>query len=314
MIKYVLHIVCVLVISSHLNSQIYNLIYGKVENFKWVHDTLASEQSSLFTDYYFQEDYLSAIKNLDSLLKSGKNNLPLSFNKALCYSKLGESDSSIRYITMYLANPVDQLSLGLIENSVMRDIVQSNKELSEQYLAKKDTFCTNLTNCDFALLIQYIDGREQEILMDTRFMDHQNEALKCSLLRQNSDLITKGLKRNKLPDRTEIGSTYDYLSLIILHMDCNPKLQKKLAKQFLKNEIKHKENTGRAAYALDRSLRNLNKKQKYGSIIDHRTDEQMSLYNYRGSVKALNRRRKKIGLVPIEVEMKTVVINKKING
>lgn len=275
------------------------------------YDTLASAYSSQFMDSYSGKNYEKAILFLDSIELMGKKDHRTIYNKAICYKYLNQDSNCERYIREYLQYPLEKIKMGYVTQSILKDCYQGKIDLNRRVDSLINLKYKDVSDPDLALIIECLDAKEQEILMDSAYMNNRKMEDRYARLEANFNIIYPSIKKNKsLPSFKTVGQSLYFFELMVLHMDYNPKLQLKLGKKILASSLKNGNDVGRTLYCIDRALRNLNRKQKYGSIILNRGQSDSEIYKYKGSLKMLNRRRFKYGLVPIEEEKSTYQINK----
>ena len=296
--------------SNMVNAQLYNLIYMKIENGQITRNYNADEYAAYFMMAFSEKDYNKAINYLDSIDLLGEGDHKTLYNKAICYAHLENTDSVQKYIADYLFYEGEyQKRPGIFKFSLLFDYITKDELLLAEYAKLENTFCDTLSNCDFSMRIQVCDFKEQEILMDRTFINNKKVELRYELMANNSEPIIQILEKQGLPTKKEIGTSLALLEIIILHMDYSPKEQLKWSKKMLRVSEKQAYSARRAIYAIDRSLRNMERKQKYGSLIDNRGTSESSVYPYRGSLKRLNKRRKKYQLHPLAEESNSGIIN-----
>ena len=303
-----------IVISNVTYAQLYNLYYIKIDSGKFYYDTLSNSYSIQFMNNYSGKNYSKAISYLDSLCLNGKNDFKIDYNKAICYKKLNYEDSAYYYASKYIHNQdISKILIGLIKKSILFDNLKSDEMLIDYLNNLEKIKYKSLTKLDFAYEIEYRDALEQEILMDTMYYGNNNLKDKYFKLKKNADPIIYYLDNNiNFPTIDEIGNASNLLFLIILHMDYDPENQYILANKLLDIADINNYPKGKILYCIDRSLKNQNKKQKYGSIIINRSLPDAKIYKYKGSQKKINKLRAKYNLVPIEEEIKNQQINKEL--
>lgn len=307
-------IALLLILAKGVNAQLYNLIYMKIENGQMIRNMDAEIYAYSFMKSYSGKNISEAVRYLDSIALAGENDYKLMFNKAVCYSILKEEDSTQKYLTAYLQCEGNFSKVpGVIKYSNLAQSIEKNEKLKVLYSQLEDEFCQTVTNCELALKIQFCNFKEQEIMMDTAFNNGKNTAVKYDLMRDNFSFIKDQLNGIGFPNKEEIGASLGLLRVLILHMDYDPKEQLKWAKKMLRQAKKDGSDFGNIIYAIDRSLKNQGKKQKYGSIIYNRGTKESQIYIYRGSLKRLNKRRAKFDLNAISEDESSILINESIS-
>lgn len=287
-------------------------MYMEFKDGKISYDTIASNYSNRFTDNFSSKDYEKSMLFLDSLELIGKKDYKIVYNKAICYYYLNQQKKCEDCILEYIKYPIDKIKIGLITNSILGNYCKSETKIKSIIDSLIKLKYQTVSDPNLTMVLECVDAKEQEILLDTMYMNNRNLDDRYHRLKINFNIVNSYIKENGLPSFKTVGKSVSLFELMILHMDYNPKLQLKIAKKMLSSHIENGYDIGRTLYCIDRALRNLGKKQKYGSIILKRGKPESKIYKYRGTLKKINRKRAKYKVVSINQEKLNLQINQAI--
>jgi hypothetical protein len=142
--------------------------------------------------------------------------------------------------------------------------------------------------------IAYYAMIDQELLSLPRFFDGKNGEELDSLQWANFKKVIALIDTSDLPTREELGDEIGRIPTFLRHLDHKPKFQVRMGERMIRDSAKGYSVRG-AAILIDEGVENQGKPPRYG-IIEEETGHLERL----GELEATNRRRRKIGLEPIE--------------
>lgn len=294
------------------HSQLYNLIYmdnvDGSSNFDYNSNAYASQFSSSFSG----ENYEEAVLFLDSLENNGRWDHKIAFNKSICYKYMNNTDLCVSYLKKYLSFPTKSIKPGLVKKSGLFEVVENNKKLKKLLNKHIRKAYFKIQNKEFAMELEYRNAREQEILMDSSYLNNRNIGRRYERLAENVIPIIEYIQNYGLPTEKQIGSAVGIFSIMVLHMDYEPETQVEISRKMLSAAKENGYNVCTVLYAIDRGLKNLGLEQEFGSMIRYRGTDHSEIYKYQGTLEELNARRQKYGLVPMEIEVTNYQINQMV--
>ena len=142
--------------------------------------------------------------------------------------------------------------------------------------------------------IAYYGMIDQELLGLPRFFDFKNEEQQDSLKWENFKKVIAMIDTSELPTRKELGDELGEIHYMLRHLDHKPKFQVRMGERMIRDSAKRYSVRG-AAILIDEGVENQGEAPRYGVI-----EEETGHLERLGELEATNRRRKRIGLEPIE--------------
>lgn len=175
------------------------------------------------------------------------------------------------------------------------------------YYQNKYAIDNKLRHPEVLSKLQYLDGREQEILGNTNYWQKDGSAGEA-LLKNNFTEFAALIDTTNLPGHEDIGKGTGLVQLIVLHCDYYPSIQYNLGKKILISKEKGYD-PKMGAYIIDRSLQNMGKPQLYGTVLLKNNTGEEILYQY-DDLEEVKKRREKLHMQTIEEYLKNKSITK----
>jgi hypothetical protein len=259
-------------------------------------------------DFYF-EKLDSSIYHYKKLLLLKPEYYQGHYNIARAYAKNKDYINAILSIEKYVKFSKEECRCSYLNNSDFENICDTAFNNSKRKCCEKFEIYVKekkLTKPALLLQLENYVGKEQEVLGDRHWNGKNRE--RDSILKINFLEFTQIVDTINFPTETEIGKGVGSVSVIILHADYFPSIQNSLGQKLLKLETKGYD-PKTAAYIIDRSLRNMNKPQLYGTILIKKNGKDYALYDY-DDIEKLKERRKNLCFQPIEDYMQNLSITK----
>jgi hypothetical protein len=289
-----------------LRAQIYqHFIF--IEGKPFVYDVPNQQLAEKAIGFYYQGINDSAIFYYKKLIEQKPNYYQAYFNIAKIYARQKDYLNVEKSLIKYVQYAKENCSCSFLNETEEFKTFSDSTSLA---LIKKDC-CANhekyvsdnkLAKPDLLLALQFIEGKEQEILGN-------NIANREELLKANFSEFNRIVDTTFLPGHSDIGKGTALVELIVLHTDYYPEIQNSLGKKILISAETKGYNPKMAAYIIDRSLRNMNKPQLYGTILIQNEKGESISYQY-DNYDALVKRRKELGFQSLEDFLKNKSITK----
>lgn len=230
------------------------------------------------------------------------------YELAALYSIARNNDSAFLYLGRAAA--LDS-TINFLVNPDFLFICNDDRwaEIQHCQVAEYELIHGNFKNLPLATLLWKMKMKDQSyyVFIDYTKKDDANNywKIKDSINKNNLLVLDSIIQKNGWPKKSKVGKEGSSAAfLIIQHADYST--QKRYS-HLLKKAVKQKEaNPQQLAMLTDRIKLHENKKQIYGSQIDWDPVTQKEFFNYRTlkNPSKVNKRRKKVGLGPIEEYVK----------
>jgi hypothetical protein len=254
----------------------------------------AQEFGQKAIDFYYLNQYDSAIYYNRFVLNDLRTYYEGYYNQAVCFGMSNNSDSTFYNLKKYIEYGKEKINVGYYKNIAFSCL--SASQIDSLIILSKDILTNENKKVNLELIynLQYISGKEQEIL-GNNYIDSK---LRNELLLANFKVFCNLVDTNNFPSQKNIENGINNISLIILHADYIPSIQNSLGNKLMA-DFRKGYSKKMAAYIIDRSLRNLNQPQLYGTILMTDGSNNRVLYKV-DDYKKMIKRRKKLKFQPIE--------------
>jgi hypothetical protein len=274
-----------------------------LENKPFVYDTAAQYLGQKALDNYYKKQYPEAVKLYDSLFELKPSYYQGYFNQARCYVLIGDNKRTVEALNKYVFYAKEKCNCALIKYTKDFEDLHKNRDIDSS-LAKCCSYSKGkVGNEELMSKLIVLDAVEQEILGN-------DNADRKARLRENFKAFCDLVDTTDFPGVKDIGEDgINSVNTIILHADYYPTIQNSLGWKLMKQDEKKGYSVKEAAYIIDRSLRNLNRPQLYGTISLEDQNGKRALYKY-DDLEKLVKRRKELGFQPYEEYLKNKSILK----